>query len=123
MAAYIILSHHPHDDLTHTTLSQIMAASNDITEFSGGAIFHTGYLRVSKTLFLANEAGADGPAVMSIGNLDGLSNVSFFENSYHCRAGDYSYMVKNEARKHRASVSVSIEIRHVYIRYQTVSLM
>lgn len=44
---------------------------------------------------MANEAGADGPAVMSIGPLQELSNVSFLQNRYHCPVGQYGDIVEN----------------------------
>ena len=57
-------------------------------------------MRVFDSTFMANEAGVEGPAVMSIGYLEQLSNVTFSENAYFCRAGEYgySYIVENEAR-------------------------
>ena len=67
------------------------------TETSGGAIFHTGSMRVSNTSFVANKAGVEGAGVMSVGLLEELSNVSFSENAYHCRFGEYGYLDKNEA--------------------------
>lgn len=45
---------------------------------------------------MANEAGADGPAIMSIGPLGELSNVAFLENIYHCPAGQYSDIVEDD---------------------------
>jgi len=69
-------------------------AQTNSSEVAGGAIFHTGHLRVANSSFFANRAGADGPAVMSIGLLERLSNVLFSENAHHCRAGKYGYIKK-----------------------------
>ena len=55
-------------------------------------------MRVFKTNFVANEAGVEGTALMSIGFLEELSSVSFSENAYYCRAGEYSYIEKSKAR-------------------------
>ncbi|CAN0516936.1 unnamed protein product, partial [Laminaria digitata] len=64
----------------------------------GGAVFHAGPLCVTNTTFLANEAGLEGAAVMSIGLLKELYNVSFSENTYRCGASEYGYILKSEAR-------------------------
>ena len=69
-----------------------------MTEISGGAIFHTGRMRVSNTGFEANKAGVEAAGVMSIGRLEEMSNVYFSENIYHCRAGQYGYLDTHEAR-------------------------
>ncbi|CAM9438054.1 unnamed protein product, partial [Laminaria digitata] len=63
----------------------------------GGAIFHTGSLFVVNTTFLANEASVGGAAVMNIGMLKELSNVSFSENTYRRGASEYGF-IKSEAR-------------------------
>ena len=78
---------------------RLTARSVDLTETSGGAIFHTGSMRVFNTSFVANKAGDEGPAVMSVGFLEEMSNVSFSENAYFCRVGDYGYLDKSEARR------------------------
>ena len=74
------------------------AFSVDLTETSGGAIFHTGPMRVFDTTFVANKAGVEGPGVMSVGDLEEMSNVSFSENAYFCRVGEYGYLNESEAR-------------------------
>lgn len=61
-------------------------------------MFHTGTLHAIDTSFVANRAGVEGPAVMSIGFLEELSNANFAGNNYYCRAGEYSYIDKHEAR-------------------------
>ena len=55
-------------------------------------------MRVLNTSFVANKAGVEGPGVMSIGFLEEMSNVSFSENAYFCRVGEYIYLDKTEAR-------------------------
>ena len=77
---------------------RLTAFSVDSTETSGGAIFHTGSMRVINTTFVANKAGVEGPGVMSIGVLEEMSNVSFSENAYFCRAREYGYLNEKEAR-------------------------
>ena len=79
-----------------TSSNKIFSACNDFLDTSGGAIFHTGSLRLSSTSFVGNKVGVEGPAVMSVGFLEELSDVSFLENTYDCRAGRYGYMFKNE---------------------------
>ena len=69
---------------------------HEIPGTSGGAIYHTGYLRLSNTSFVANEVGIEGPAIISIGPVEELSNVNFSENTFDCRAGEYGYIDKNE---------------------------
>eukprot|EP00904_Undaria_pinnatifida_P004022 jgi/Undpi1/13620/HiC_scaffold_9.g03274.m1 len=63
---------------------------------SGGAIYHTGSLRLSNISFVANEVGIEGPAIISIGFLEEMSNVYFSENTFDCRAREYGYIDKNE---------------------------
>ena len=65
---------------------------------SGGAIYHTGSLDIFNSSFLANEVGVEGPAIISIGGLEALSNVRFSENTFYCRAGEYGYIAQNEVR-------------------------
>lgn len=75
-----------------------MTTSVDLTGTSGGAIFHTGFMRVFNTTFVANVAGVEGPGIMSVGGLENLSNVSFVENTFKCGAGEYGYIDKHKAR-------------------------
>lgn len=74
------------------------SAPNDFPDTSGGAIFHTGSMRVVNTSFVANKARIEGAAVMSIGVLEELTNVLFSDNAYYCGAGEYGYIIKKEAR-------------------------
>lgn len=64
----------------------------------GGAIFHTGVLHLFHTTFVANEVGHEGAAILSMGFLEELSNVSFSSNMYFCRAGKYGYIDTDEVR-------------------------
>ena len=50
-------------------------------------------MRVINTTFVANKAGVEGPGVMSIGVLKEMSNVSFSENAYFCRVGEYLSLI------------------------------
>lgn len=77
--------------------SLLLAVLDDCSEFSGGAIFHTGSLHVDDTSFVDNKAAVEGPAIVSIGLITKLSNVSFSGNAFHCRAEKYAYVVPNEA--------------------------
>ena len=70
--------------------------SNEFPDTSGGAIFHSGLLLLSNTSFVANEVGIEGPAIMSIGFLEGLSYVNFSENTFYCRVGEYGYTDKHQ---------------------------
>ena len=69
---------------------------HDYPGTSGGAIYHTGSLRLSNTGFVANEVGIEGPAIISIGFLEEMSKVYFAENTFDCRARQYGYIEKNE---------------------------
>lgn len=53
---------------------------------------------MANTSFVANQAGIEGVAVISIGLLEALSNVSFSENLFYCRAGSYGYVIKDDVR-------------------------
>ena len=55
-------------------------------------------MRVFNTTFVANKAGVEGPGLMSVGDLEEMSNVSFSENAYFCRVGEYGYLNENKAR-------------------------
>lgn len=84
-----------------------MTAANHSLGVSGGAIYHTGALRIFNGTFLANKAGVEGAAIISIGVLETLSNVSFSENSYYCRAGEYGHVIENEvSHLHQTSLTV-----------------
>lgn len=61
------------------------------SEISGGAIFHTGYLGMYFTDFVANEAGQDGMAVFSVGLVEEALNVTFDSNTLSCPVGEYGY--------------------------------
>lgn len=61
---------------------------------SGGAIFHTGSMSLATCTFIENEAGDEGLAVISIGLLDSMDNVTFQDNTKHCATGQYGYMNK-----------------------------
>ena len=100
-----------------TSFPPTLTVSNDFPATSGEAIFHTGSMRVSNTIFAANQAGVEGPAVMGIGFLEELSNVSFSENTYYCRAREYGYIVKNEARKfcHTCNIERDSETSTTYV--------
>eukprot|EP00904_Undaria_pinnatifida_P012520 jgi/Undpi1/8399/HiC_scaffold_25.g10867.m1 len=65
---------------------------DNYAKFSGGGIFHTGFLHLARTNFEANRAGSDGTAVMSIGILEQLSDVVFSGNAYECPVGEYGYI-------------------------------
>lgn len=73
-------------------------AVEQIPETSGGAIHHTGDLRIINTAFVANEAGIEGPAITSILVVDMIANTSFLSNVYTCEAGEYGYVVTDESR-------------------------
>ena len=42
--------------------------------------------------FIANDAGDEGLAVISIGLLDSMENVTFANNTLHCDTGEYGDM-------------------------------
>ena len=57
----------------------------------GGALYHTGDLRLNDTRFEANQALVEGMAVASLGELFQAENVTFEKNNLYCSAGKYSY--------------------------------
>lgn len=44
--------------------------------------------------FVENKAGDDGPAVLSLGIAENVSNVTFDANTFYCSAGQYGYEMK-----------------------------
>lgn len=58
---------------------------------SGGAIYHTGELELNNTRFVANQAGVQGLAVNSLGELSFARNTSFERNARYCLPGEYGY--------------------------------
>lgn len=76
---------------------------------SGGAIFNSGSLRVIDTNLVNNLAGVEGVAVISIGPMENLSNVTFLENMYYCSIGDYGY-VDHQASKTMCGRAVDLKI-------------
>lgn len=62
------------------------------TEGSGGAYIHSGVLvRMDGSTFLENKAGEDGPAVMSLGIAENVSDVTLDANTFYCGAGQYGF--------------------------------
>lgn len=58
---------------------------------SAGAIYHTGDLSLTDTRFVANQAGVQGMAVESLGDLRNAANCNFESNSRNCPLGQYGY--------------------------------
>lgn len=83
--------------------------------FSGGAIFHTGFLRIVRVVFEGNEAGAEGNAIFSIGMLEEMTGVVFSKNLYHCPVGKYSYIAKAEEVSTGYTHSASVGFRDATI--------
>lgn len=67
-------------------------------------MYHTGSMQAFSTTFTENKAGIEGPAIISIGLLEKLLDVSFLDNAYYCSGGEFGYIVANEAR-------LNIEVR------------
>lgn len=78
----------------------MLATSDDFAGISGGAIFQTGLLSITNTVFADNQAGVEGPAITSVGLLDTMANGSFLGNVYTCKAGEYGHFIASEVRKH-----------------------
>lgn len=73
-------------------------------EVSGGALLHSGVLvELSGTIFEENTAGEDGPAVMSLGLAQNISNVDFVANAFYCSSGFYG--VEDDAGDVRPELS------------------
>lgn len=77
------------------------------TGISGGAIFHTGSMTLNECNFTANEAGDEGLAVISIGLLESMHNVTFVDNNLHCAAGEYRNMTDVEVNMKGALAVIS----------------
>lgn len=59
---------------------------------SGGGLYLHGPLNaLDESIFTANTAGEEGPAVMSMGYITSMSNVSFDHNAFSCATGFYGY--------------------------------
>lgn len=69
----------------------VMPPINRLSGLSGGALFHTGLLKIVNSMFLNNSAVQGGTAIFSIGTLKESRNVTFENNSPHCPAGQYGY--------------------------------
>lgn len=60
-------------------------------ESSGGALVHAGVMEeVSGTVFRRNSAGNEGPALLSLGIVQTISDVTFEDNVFYCDTGTYS---------------------------------
>lgn len=61
-----------------------------VTAVSGGAFLHSGVTRgLYATTFVENKAGEAGPAVMSLGIAENMSDVVFDGNTFHCEVGEF----------------------------------
>ena len=49
-------------------------------------------MSLDRCAFIENEAGDEGLAVISIGLLVSMDNVTFQDNTKHCDTGEYGYM-------------------------------
>lgn len=68
------------------------------TEGTGGGYIHSGVLvLLDGSTFVGNQAGEDGPAVMSLGIAENFSSVTFDANTFYCSAGAYGYENETEA--------------------------
>ena len=62
-----------------------------IPEVQGGALLHTGTLEaLTECTFKSNMAGEDGLAVMSLGIINYIADLTFKNNSFFCASGKYS---------------------------------
>lgn len=61
-------------------------------ERSGGACLNSGVLvGLGGSKFIGNRAGGDGPAVMSLGIVENITDTSFESNTNYCPPGEYGY--------------------------------
>lgn len=61
-----------------------------MAESSGGALVHAGVItEMSSTVFEGNDAGNEGPAVLSLGIVESMTDVAFQENGFFCPVGTY----------------------------------
>ena len=59
---------------------------------SGGAYLHSGVnVGLERCTFVENQAGEEGPAVLSLGIAENVSDVAFDSNTLYCRSGTYGY--------------------------------
>lgn len=64
--------------------------------------------------FIANEAGDEGLAVISIGLLESMSNVTFENNTLHCAAGEYRDMRNIDEVNTKGVLAVVCRVRCVW---------
>ena len=56
----------------------------------GGALLHSGVLvALTECTFESNTAGEDGLAVMSLGMVNNITDLTFRNNSFFCASGKY----------------------------------
>eukprot|EP00903_Cladosiphon_okamuranus_P007092 g6891.t2 len=59
---------------------------------SGGAYLHSGVnVDLERCTFVENQAGEEGPAVLSLGIAENVSEVVFDSNTFYCSSGTYGY--------------------------------
>lgn len=46
--------------------------------------------------FVKNRSGDAGLAVMSLGIVEDMSNITFESNTYYCRSGTYGYEIHED---------------------------
>lgn len=64
------------------------------TAVQGGGLFVSGsLLALNDTTFYGNQAGQEGPAVMSVGSLEDTDGATFtfISNSFYCAQNYYGY--------------------------------
>lgn len=71
---------------------------------SGGALVHAGVMQeISDSEFKGNRAGNEGPAVLSLGQIDYMGGVTFDDNDFFCQEGTFS-MERQVGRTEGATV-------------------
>lgn len=62
-----------------------------VEDSSGGALVHAGVIEhMSDTNFRRNGAGKEGPAILSLGLLNSIADVTFDGNAFYCAVGKFS---------------------------------
>lgn len=56
---------------------------------------HETLAALRRSTFIANTAGIEGPAIMSIGVMESVESVTLDRNEFHCEEGFYAYDVDN----------------------------
>lgn len=103
---YVLFIIFDNGDETETLVSPSTAAG------SGGAYLHSGVaVALERCSFVGNKAGGEGPAVLSLGIAENISDAVFDSNAFYCGSGTYGYEMNVSDAEVRCR-STSCEVFH-----------